>query len=195
MPNFKRSSIPHMRTMSIIEQNALIARWEARHQLRSLYPEIVTAMLQWIIDIDQADIKEFVAKGHKGLFGAIPDDDLAVRLALNGYTPEEIEEAILADEAPVNWMTEEEEVAVMERIDLMKAYFDAQPSGTFKKACNIYKALGAAVRRNFYKRYNYYPEQSPIPHVRIIGDVREQKKLKLSDHQPRLLEEGADDEH
>jgi hypothetical protein len=185
MPSYKRSQIPRMRDLTIEEQDELIKRWRLRNALRTAYPEVIGAMMQWVID--SPDIEKFVSGGHETHFARIPQDDLFVRMIANGYTEEEFEEALKHDEAPASWMTPEELESIIKRISRMLDYFTTHEPGTFAQALHVYRLIGTAARVQFIQQYGYAPEQSPIPYVRITGEESERKKLKPDEHQPRLF--------
>jgi hypothetical protein len=128
----KRGQIPRMRDLTIEEQDILMQRWKLRNALRTAQNEVIGAMLQWVID--DPDIEIFVAKGHFGLFDIYPARDLFVRMAANGFSPEEIEEALKRDETPISWMAPELLIAVDQRITLMDQYFATHAPGTFEQA-------------------------------------------------------------
>jgi hypothetical protein len=188
IPEYRRSRIPRMRDLTIAEQDALIERWRLRNALRTSYPEVIGAMMQWVIDT--ADIEDFVATGHKVLFSKIPSTDLIARMAVNGYTRQEIEKAAAQKEPPVNWMTTEELLAVVEYVDAMTTYFATHDPGSFAEALEIYEALGKIARAHFFQQNGYLPEQSPVPRVRMTGEDKELKRLKPEPHQPQLFGEG-----
>jgi hypothetical protein len=188
MPDYQRSRIPRMRDLTLAEQDELIQRWRFRNALRTAYTEVIAALMQWVLD--SPDIEKFVAAGHQALFTLIPSADLFERMVVNGYTPQEIDDAIKQNETPLNWMTPEELAAVVERVDMMLAYFATHDPGTFAQALIIYRVLGRVARENFVQRYGYPPEQSPIARVRMTGEKSEQKKLKPSNHQPQLFDGG-----
>ncbi len=50
MPDYRRSQIPRMRDLTPAEQDELIKRWRLRNALRTAYDEVVSAMMQWVID-------------------------------------------------------------------------------------------------------------------------------------------------
>jgi len=79
-----RGQIPRMKDLSIAEQDELIQRWRLRNALRTAYPEVVGAMLQWVLD--SPDIEAFVASGHEAHFTLVPKDDLFERMIANGFT-------------------------------------------------------------------------------------------------------------
>ena len=106
MPDYKRSQIPRMRDMTLEQQDECINRWRLRNALRTAYTEVVGAMMQWVMD--SPDIDTFQAGGHEGHFGFTPTDDLLVRMLANGYTKDEIEQALQQGEAPASWMTSED---------------------------------------------------------------------------------------
>ncbi len=186
MPNYKRSQIPRMRDLTIEQQDELIKRWRLRNALRTAYAEVIGAMLQWVID--DPDIEFFQAAGHETHFQHSPKDDLFVRMIANGYTAEEFEEAYRQNEAPASWMASEALASIAARITNMLEYFRTHKPGTFVQALRIYQVIGQVARDQFYQQNGYYPEQSPIPRVRITGSESEKKKLKPDEHQPKLLE-------
>jgi hypothetical protein len=185
MPDYSRSQIPRMRDMTIAQQDEQIKRWRLRNALRTAYPEVVGAMMQWVID--SPDIDAFVAQGHQAHFNRLPEDDLIVRMVAAGYTSEEVVSAISQGEPPANWMSGEELASIANRIDNMLTYFKTHDHGTFNQALRIYADIGILARTEFIRQYGYAPEQSPTQNVRITGDRREKKKLKPTDHQPPLL--------
>src|SRR6185437_523885 len=120
----KRGQIPRMKDLTIAEQDELILRWRLRKDLRAAYPEIVAAILQWVID--SRDIETFVAGGHEAHFGRNPQKDLLVRMLANGYTEEEFQQALSQGEAPASWMNSEELASVIWRIARMVKYFETR---------------------------------------------------------------------
>jgi hypothetical protein len=185
MPDYQRSRIPRMRDLTLAEQDELIQRWRFRNALGTAYIEVIAALMQWVLD--SPDIEAFQAAGHEAHFARLPKDDLFIRMLANGYTEAEFAEAYQQHEAPVSWMTSEELASVFHRIANMLDYFKKHGPGTFAQALRIYQVIGLAARDQFFKQNGYFPEQSPIPHVRITGGKTEQKKLKPDQHQPQLF--------
>lgn len=181
----KRGQIPRMKDLAIADQNLLIQRWRLRNDLRAAYSEIVTTMVQWVID--SHDIAQFVTQGHHDQFHINPEQDLIIRMKANGFSNSEIQAAINNGAVAADWMQPELIASVIARIDAMGQYFETHNPGSFAEALRIYSLLGQIARRNFIQRYGYPPEQAPVPHVRITGETSEQKQLKPADHQPPLF--------
>ncbi len=135
-----RGKIPRMKDLSIAEEDELIQRWRLRNALRMAYPEVVGAMLQWVLD--SPDIEAFVAGGHETHFTLIPRDDLLERMVANGFTEAEFQEAMKHNEGPASWMTFEELQSVLERIKAMLAYFQNHEPSTFAHALSVYQFWG-----------------------------------------------------
>ena len=136
----KRGQIPRMKDLSFAEQDVLFQRWRLRHDLRTAYPEIVSAMILWVID--NYDIATFVAVGHQSLFTVNPRDDLIYRMLANGFTDEEIQTAIDNGDAAASWMTPEELTLALDCIARMQKYFQSHNPGTFEQALAAYTRIG-----------------------------------------------------
>src|SRR5215469_14210340 len=160
----KRGQIPHMKDLTFAQQNELMQRWRLRHDLRTAYPEIVAAMILWVID--NYDIAQFVAVGHQSQFNINPQDDLLYRMLANGFTDKEIQAAFDNGDAAASWMTPEELTMVVDCIAGMQKYFQTHDPGTFDQALAAYVRIGEAVRRVFIQQYGYAPEESPVPRVK-----------------------------
>ena len=181
----KRGDIPNMSTLTATQQDAMMQRWQLRHDLRQAYQDIIDMLVVWCID--DVHIPSFHSKGHEGQFNYQPPADLMRRLEANGFSVDEIDAHLKTDEVAADWMTPEEVKALLHHIALMRDYFATHDPGPFAAALRIYYQLGQIVRYRFIQQYGYAPDDAPVPGVKIQGKESELSKLKPADHQPGLF--------
>jgi hypothetical protein len=187
----RKRKIPSMRSLSLVEQDKQIDRYQIRSDIREANETLASLLVRWVIDC-VPDYALFNASGAYGLFKITPSDDLVSRLIARGVSTDEIEKALQSGDTVLNYMPPDILAIVHSRITQMIAYFNkAQPS-TFNRACRVYERIGGIIREKFIEQNKIPPEKWITEELRITGD-EPAKLFKKVDYQPSLFGDDSNE--
>ena len=94
--NFRRSGIPPLQQITNEQLHYLLAREDARQDIKVTYPKLVDVLLAWMPEISDTQIAFHTNVVYQGFFGEGVDADERVFICMraNGYTDDEIAYAI-----------------------------------------------------------------------------------------------------
>jgi hypothetical protein len=177
----------HFQELTIPEQQALIARFHGRKDVRDANRKLAKLVLSWIVDhpiSNQEFMELFEVAGHKSEYHENPTDTTSRKVMPQATELPNILKRL--EDTPLDYMGVIELNFVYERIQKIIATLTEAPRGTMQQAIDLYEFAGEAIRQKVYIETGHYPEEFPTPRGRITGSEKP-SQFKLTDHQPPLF--------